>query len=118
MELVVPWAELVSLIEPYAPESGRRGQQSFAVQPVFDTQFLAQLVELMVAAGLALPAGKQAVRELLAVVGQQLGDPDRTGLVQCPQKGPCTGGCLVCWRRFKIEPPCRLNFEPGLMANL
>lgn len=23
-----------------------------------------------------------------------------------------------CWRRFKIEPPCRLNFEPGLMANL
>ena len=24
----------------------------------------------------------------------------------------------VCWRRFKIEPPCRLNFEPGLMANL
>ncbi len=25
---------------------------------------------------------------------------------------------LICWRRFKIEPPCRLNFEPGLMANL
>ena len=25
---------------------------------------------------------------------------------------------LDCWRRFKIEPPCRLNFEPGLMANL
>ena len=25
---------------------------------------------------------------------------------------------LMCWRRFKIEPPCRLNFEPGLMANL
>lgn len=23
-----------------------------------------------------------------------------------------------CWRRFKIEPPCRLNFEPGLLANL
>ena len=32
MELVVPWAELVALIEPYAPESGRRGQQPFAVQ--------------------------------------------------------------------------------------
>ena len=29
MELVVPWAELVALIEPYAPESGRRGQQPF-----------------------------------------------------------------------------------------
>ena len=32
MELVVPWAELVSLIEPYAPESGRRGQQPFAAR--------------------------------------------------------------------------------------
>jgi hypothetical protein len=32
MELVVPWSELVALIEPYAPESGRRGQQPFAVQ--------------------------------------------------------------------------------------
>ena len=25
---------------------------------------------------------------------------------------------ITWWRRFKIEPPCRLNFEPGLMANL
>ena len=66
---------------------GSRG--SWLGQPVFDPQLLAQLVQLMVAAGLALAAGKQAVRELLA-----------------------------CWRRFKIEPPCRLNFEPGLMANL
>jgi len=33
-------------------------------------------------------------------------------------KAPDTGIDLVCWRRFKIEPPCRLNFEPGLMANL
>ena len=31
MELVVPWAELIALIEPYAPESGHRGQQPFAV---------------------------------------------------------------------------------------
>ena len=29
-----------------------------------------------------------------------------------------TQALLTCWRRFKIEPPCRLNFEPGLMANL
>ena len=26
-------------------------------------------------------------------------------------------GPFACWRRFKIEPPCRLNFEPGLLAN-
>ena len=23
---------------------------------------------------------------------------------------------LGCWRRLKIEPPCRLNFEPRQMA--
>ena len=41
------------------------------------------------------PAGKQAVCELLAVVGQQLGDPEWTGLVQCLQEGLRTGGRLV-----------------------
>ena len=40
MELVVPWAELVSLIEPYAPESGRRGQQPFAVQTLLRIHFM------------------------------------------------------------------------------
>ena len=64
-------------------------------QPVLDPQFLAQLVELVVAAGLALAAGKQAVRELLAIVAQQLVDPERTGLVQSIEEGQCTGGCLV-----------------------
>ena len=42
MELVVPWAELVSLIEPYAPESGRRGQQPFAVQTLLRIHFMQQ----------------------------------------------------------------------------
>lgn len=41
-------------------------------------------------------AGKEPVGELLAVVGQHLGNPDRTGLVQCPQKGLRTGCRLVC----------------------
>lgn len=40
MELVVPWAELVSLIEPYATESGRRGQQPFAVQTMLRIHFM------------------------------------------------------------------------------
>jgi len=40
MELVVPWAELVSLIEPYAPEGGRRGQQPFAVQTLLRIHFM------------------------------------------------------------------------------
>jgi hypothetical protein len=30
---------------------------------------------------------------------------------------PLSHASIKCWRRFKIEPPCRLNFEPGLLAN-
>ena len=46
MELVVPWAELVSLIEPYAPDSGRRGQQPFAVQTLLRIHFMQQWFKL------------------------------------------------------------------------
>ena len=46
MELVVPWAELVSLIEPYAPESGRRGQQPFAVHTLLRIHFMQQWFKL------------------------------------------------------------------------
>ena len=46
MELVVPWAELVSLIEPYAPESGRRGQQPFAVSTLLRIHFMQQWFKL------------------------------------------------------------------------
>ena len=38
--------------------------------------------------------------------------------VHAPEKYRIFKDRLDCWRRFKIEPPCRLNFEPGLMANL
>ena len=46
MELVVPWAELVALIEPYAPESGRRGQQPFPVQTLLRIHFMQQWFKL------------------------------------------------------------------------
>lgn len=35
-----PWAELVSLIEPYAPEAGRRGQQPFGVEVLLRIHFM------------------------------------------------------------------------------
>ena len=41
--------------------------------------------------------------------------PERTTLAQAMQTYALE---RLCWRRFKIEPPCRLNFEPGLMADL
>ena len=77
-------------IEPlhHAVGSGRPGLG----QSVLYAQLPAQLIEFMVAAGFAFLAGKQTVRELFAVVGQQLVDPDRTGLVQCLQEGLRTGG--------------------------
>ena len=54
-------------IEPLHHTVGSRGPG--LGQSVLDAQLPAQLIELMVSAGLAFPAGKQAVRELLAVVG-------------------------------------------------
>jgi len=58
---------------------------------VLNAQGLAELVELVLAAGLTVPGAKQAVGELLAIVaslklrlrlvfGQKLGDLDRAGL--------------------------------------
>jgi IS5 family transposase len=46
MDRVVPWSELVSLIEPYAPESGRRGQQPFAVEAMLRIHFMQQWFNL------------------------------------------------------------------------
>jgi IS5 family transposase len=46
MERVVPWSELVSLIEPYAPQSGRRGQQPFAVEAMLRIHFMQQWFNL------------------------------------------------------------------------
>lgn len=55
----------------------------------------------MSATGLWLTAGKEPIGELLAVIGQQLGDLDRVSLVQGLQEGPGTGGCLVGFDLYK-----------------
>jgi len=46
MDRVVPWSELISLIEPYAPEAGRRGQQPFAVEAMLRIHFMQQWFNL------------------------------------------------------------------------
>lgn len=58
-------------------------------QAMLYTQLLAQQVQLMVATGLFLATGKQAISELFAVVGQQPGYLDRTRFVQGLQE--CLG---------------------------
>jgi len=40
MDRVVPWRDLVALIEPFAPESGRRGQQPFAGETLLLIHFM------------------------------------------------------------------------------
>ena len=80
-------AAIKSLHHPVG--SGRPGPG----QSVLYAQLLAQLIELMAAAGSASPASKQPVRIFLAAIGPKLSDPGRTGLVPRAQKGVRTGGC-------------------------
>jgi IS5 family transposase len=46
MELVAPWAELVSLIGPMHPKPRRRGQQPFPVQTLLRIYFMQQWFKL------------------------------------------------------------------------
>ena len=64
-------------------------------QTVFDAQGQAKLVEFMVSRRLAVAGAEQAIREFLAVVGQDVGDASRTGFVQGVQEGLGGGRRLV-----------------------
>jgi hypothetical protein len=68
---------------------------SRAGQSVLDAQRLAQLVKLMPAAFAPRQAPKEPVGELLAVVGQNLPDLDRTGLVKRLEEGGGRACALV-----------------------
>ena len=81
-------------------------------------QSLAQLVKLMAPAGLALAGGKQAVGEFLAVVGEQLVDPDWAGLIQSVQKGFGTGVCLVGFVDHKQVAPLRFILHLGQVLHV
>ena len=56
MERVVPWADLVALIQPYAPE-GKRGRPPFAVQTLLRIHFMQQWF------GLSDPAMEEALHD-------------------------------------------------------
>lgn len=59
MERVVPWGELVALIEPYFKEAGRRGQQPFAVETMLRINFMQQWFNL------SDPAMEEALHDVL-----------------------------------------------------
>ncbi len=46
MDRVVPWRDLVALIEPFAPERGRCSQQPFAVETPLRVHFMQQWFNL------------------------------------------------------------------------
>jgi IS5 family transposase len=56
MDRVVPWTELVALIQPYAPE-GKRGRPPFAVQTLLRIHFMQQWF------GLSDPAMEEALHD-------------------------------------------------------
>ena len=57
MNLVVPWAELVALIEPHAP-SGKTGRPPFAVTTMLRIHFMQQWF------GLSDPAMEEALHDV------------------------------------------------------
>lgn len=71
MDRVVPWAELVALIEPYAPKAGPKGgRPPFAVEKLLRIHFLQQWF------GLSDPAVEEALYDtplLASFVGLDLG---------------------------------------------
>lgn len=75
-------------------------------ETMLDPQRLAQLVKLVVATGLTLTAGKETIGELLAVVGQHLGDRDGVSFVQSLQERLGTGCCLASFN-LHIHPAGR-----------
>lgn len=85
----------------HATGSGRSGLR----EAVLDAQAVALLIKLVLARGFALTAGKQPVGELLAVVGQQFSDLQRTRLVHGIEERFRTGCSLVPLDRH--EHPAR-----------
>ena len=70
-------------------------------QAMLDAELLAQLVKLVIPRGLALTRGKQVVRELFAVVGQQFDNLERASLVQRFEEAVCAGRRFVFFDRHK-----------------
>ena len=63
-------------------------------EAVFNAEIGAELIELVLAGGLAFAQTEQAVGEFLAVIGQDRPDPDWAGPFQIAQKAAGIGGSL------------------------
>ena len=70
-------------------------RRSWWGQSVFNAEGRAERVELMLSRCSALAQTEKAVGELLAIIGQNSADTDRTRTFEVTQKAPGIGGCLV-----------------------
>ena len=75
-------------------------------EPVLDGVGGADLIEGMAARGLTLAGGAEAIREFLAVVGEQLGDGEGRGGDQACEERAGRGGGLVV-QQFDVDPAGR-----------
>ena len=74
---------------------------------VLDAQFGAERVELVLARRGTFAQAEQAIRELLAVVGQDGADADRAGALQVKQEAPRIGRSLGLKMRMKTQRVAR-----------
>ena len=99
MDRVVPWADLVSLIEPYAPEVGRRGQRPFDVQVMLRIHFLQQWFNL------SDPAMEEALHDVPVF-------RDFAGLTNWGDALPSDSSILRFSRLLKYRAPARGSWWP------
>ena len=96
MERVVPWAALVELIAPYAPE-GRRGRPPFAVQTMLRIHFMQQWF------GLSDPAMEEALHDVplfreFAGLNWDTAVPDETTILRFRRLLEDTSSAPRSWR--------------------
>ena len=106
MDRVVPWAELVCLIEPYAPERGRRGQRPFGVEVLLRIHFLQQWFNL------SDPAMEEALHDVPMF-------RDFVGLTNWSEALPSDSSILRFRRRLERATTCcmgRKKSPSGMQA--
>ena len=98
MESVVPWTELISLVEPEAPEGGRRGQQRFAAQTLLLIRFMKQWFKL------SDPTMEESLHDMPAIrnfAGLQHWDEQ----ISSVNRASCA--FAICWSATSWEPAAR-----------
>ena len=114
MNLVVPWAELVSLIAPHAPAAGAKGgRPPFAVETMLRIHFLQQWFEVSE----ALSAERRRLGDLLA---KALDEPAKAALGQLLVRDDTLSQLAALkqdakdfgWRQMAREREKRTTLEP------